>query len=405
MSSSFSRRRIFLVTGLILTCILVLTQCIQDKPRDAVVIMRPDGQRYAGDDACRSCHRAICDSFISTAHFLTSRVSGKKYIKGSFEEGKNEFVFDAHRKVVMEEKDGRLFQTDYLDGRPVQTERFDIVMGSGKKGQTYLYWKDKELYQLPISYFTSSHSWANSPGYAADKPSFGRPIEARCLECHTGYAQSISDDEYVRDHIIYGVRCHGPAGKHVDYQLQHPGGRLGKFIVNPSSLSRQQNLDVCALCHSGVMGSRRSAFSFLPGDTLDHFFDRNTAHIDSVNLDVHANQYGLLTASKCFRISGTMTCTTCHNTHVKENGDMAVYGQKCMACHEPAKHNFCTMTPPPGFPMTANCVNCHMPVRASKNLTLLVAGRAAPSPERVRSHRIAIYPDVTEMVLGGGNKQ
>jgi hypothetical protein len=96
-----------------------------------------------------------------------------------------------------------------------------------------------------------------------------------------------------------------------------------------------------------------------------------------------------------------MTCSTCHNTHVKENGDMAAYGEKCMSCHQPAKHNFCTMTPPPDLSMVANCVNCHMPVRASRNLTLLEAGHAAPSPEMVRSHRIAIYRDVTEMMLRG----
>ncbi len=404
MLSQFSQRRILLVTGFILAAVILFTRCIRDKTGEAKPIVHPNGQRYAGDEACRSCHKAIWDSFLRTAHYLTSRIAEKKYIKGSFAAGENEFVFDAHQKVIMEDHADGLFQTAYRDGQPGESQRFDIVMGSGKKGQTYLYWKDKELFQLPISYFTSRHSWANSPGYSPDRPSFERRIEVRCMECHTGYARRLSAYEYDADGIIYGVsceRCHGPAGKHVEFQSQHPEERKGRFIVNPAALSRQQDLDVCALCHSGVMKSNSPSFSFLPGDTLSHFFVPNSSHIDSVNLDVHANQYGLLTASKCFRVSGTMTCSTCHNAHVKENGDMAAYGRKCMSCHEPVSHNFCTMAPPPGFSMEANCVNCHMPVRASKNLTLLVAGQHAPSPELVRSHRIAIYRDVTEIILAG----
>jgi hypothetical protein len=34
------------------------------------------------------------------------------------------------------------------------TERFDYVIGSGGKGQTYLYWKGDLLFQLPVSYWT-----------------------------------------------------------------------------------------------------------------------------------------------------------------------------------------------------------------------------------------------------------
>lgn len=402
MLSQIPQRRILLVTGIILAAVILFTRCIRDGTGDTKPIVHPNGQRYAGDEACRACHKAICDSFLRTAHYLTSRIADKKYIKGSFAADENEFVFDAHQKVIMEDHADGLFQTAYRDGQPGESQRFDIVMGSGKKGQTYLYWKDKELFQLPISYFTSRHSWANSPGYAPDKPSFERHIEVRCMECHTTYARRLSAYEYDAAGILYGVsceRCHGPAGKHVEFQTQHPDERKGRFIVNPAALSRQQRLDVCALCHSGIMSSNSPSFSFLPGDTLSHFFVPNSSHIDSVNLDVHANQYGLLTASKCFRVSGTMTCSTCHNTHVKENGDMAAYGRKCMSCHQPASHNFCTMTPPPGFSMEANCVNCHMPVRASKNLTLLVAGQNAPSPELVRSHRIAIYPDITKKII------
>jgi len=174
--------------------------------------------------------------------------------------------------------------------------------------------------------------------------------------------------------------------------MQNPLEKQGKFITNPASLNRQQRLDVCALCHSGVMQSIKPAFSFLPGDTLSKYFIKNSSGIDSFKLDVHANQYGLLTASKCFRISGTMTCNSCHNTHVKESGNLFAYAQKCMNCHGKPNHKQGTLPEESQSFMMANCVNCHMPVGASKNLKLLISQNTIPSPEMVRSHLIAIYP-------------
>ena len=34
------------------------------------------------------------------------------------------------------------------------TERFDLVIGSGGKGQTYLFWEGDQLFQLPVGYST-----------------------------------------------------------------------------------------------------------------------------------------------------------------------------------------------------------------------------------------------------------
>jgi hypothetical protein len=57
------------------------------------------------------------------------------------------------------------------------------------------------------------------------------------------------------------------------------------------------------------------------------------------------------------------------------------------------------MQPPAGFSMEANCVNCHMPVKESKNLSLLVNAGSAAAPELVRSHLIGVYPAETKKVL------
>jgi hypothetical protein len=401
MTKTLFRWRVFLVTGTLLAGVSLFTRCMDKQETKRPPITHFNGEQYAGDEACRSCHQAIYDSFISTAHWLTSRIAEPKYIRGSLASGENEFVFDAHRKVVMELREDGVFQTAYTDGKAGESERFDIVMGSGRKGQTFIYWKGREMYQLPITYFASVHAWANSPGYSPDKIFFGRYIEGRCMECHTTSFKRLSSTEYDSAQILYGVsceRCHGPGEKHVAFQTAHPGEKQGRWVINPAGLSRERRLDACAVCHSGVMRSRKPAGSFLPGDTLANYFILNSSHIDSSHLDVHANQYGLLTASKCFRISGVMDCSTCHNTHVRESGNLAVYGQKCMGCHTPGGQHFCTIKPPAGLSMKDNCVNCHMPVRESKNLTMLAAGRKVVSPEQVRTHLIAVYMDAARRV-------
>ena len=41
----------------------------------------------------------------------------------------------------------------------------DLVVGSGKIGQTYLYWRDGILFELPVSWLTGAQHWINSPGF------------------------------------------------------------------------------------------------------------------------------------------------------------------------------------------------------------------------------------------------
>ena len=392
---------ISLVIGSMILCILILTQCINNPAKEKVIITHNNGRAFAGSESCRNCHQVIYDSFLTTSHHLASGKPSKEYIKGSFAVNENIFDFDEHQQVRMEERDRGLFQAAYTDGKQTRAERFDIVIGSGKHGQTYLYWKNGELYQLPISYSAGLHTWANSPGLPLNKMFFDRTVEARCMECHATFIKEKFYLEYDPAQVIYGIeceRCHGPAAEHVSFHTQHPGEKNGKFVVNTGSLGRQINLDLCALCHSASLEPLSPAFRYQPGDTITKFFRKNDKLIDSSKLDVHANQYGLLTASKCFRVSQTMTCGSCHNTHVKETGNLAAYGLKCMNCHASNNHE-CGFTPPAGFSMESNCVNCHMPQKDSKNILFLNSGKPILSPEVVRSHLIAIYKSETEKVI------
>jgi hypothetical protein len=377
--------------------VLIFNRCLdkgkeKDKP---VAVRNAKGQQFAGAASCRSCHQAIYDSFIESAHHASSSVASPETIKGSFASNANTFELDSIHKVVMEKNGDVLRQVAYTNGKEERAEPFDIVIGSGKRGQSYLYWKYAGLYQLPVSYFTRLNAWVNSPGFTTKKLFFDRVIEARCLECHTTFAKERFTNEYDPAQIMLGIdceKCHGAAAEHVDFHTNNPKEQQGKYIISPNGFSRQQKLDACALCHSGTMQSLIPAFSFTPGDTLSGYFTRNAAHIDSSALDVHANQYGLLTASKCFRVSQSMTCGSCHNPHEKERGDLTSYSQKCMSCHTQGSHNFCTVKEPFDAELTGKCVNCHMPVKESRNIMLLTSGKAMPSAQPVRTHLIAVYP-------------
>jgi Cytochrome c554 and c-prime len=400
----------------IMTCVGGLAMCVNrgaepgpDGQRgQRLAIVNADGMAYAGSEACGRCHGAIGESYRHTAHALTSRPAEKKFIKGSFSPGKNVFSFSDHDnlpvpvQVAMEERDSGLYQTAYINGTPRRSERFGIVIGSGRKAQSYLYWRGRQLLQLPVSYFSATDSWANSPGFPTDQVKFNRLIPAHCMECHSTVCELLPTTATVpgpnppaffdRSAMIYGIgceNCHGPGARHVAYQSEHPAEKKGRYIVNPALLSRQQSLDACAVCHSGIRASLKPPFSFVAGDTLSRYFGAGPA-ADSAHAEVHGNQYGLLAASKCFRVSGTLECRSCHNSHGEEKGSLAVFSQRCMNCHrQPDKH------PAVGKEITRNCIDCHMPVQASAIVNLMVPGQKELAPLLVRSHLIAIY----------GNKQ
>jgi hypothetical protein len=364
-----------------------------------------NGRLFAGSAACVSCHKVICETHVHTAHYRTSAPASSASIKGSFASGNNHFIYNKWMAVVLESKNTGFYQTALMNGVEAQSEPFDIVIGSGRKGQTYLYWNGSKLFQLPVSYYTPLDSWCNSPGYSTNFPKFDRQIPAHCLECHGTFAKADNNPDegtvYVKSQLIYGVdceKCHGPGVDHIAWHAAHPGEKTGKYIITSKVFSRQQSLDACALCHSGVRKETRPAFSFQVGDTLDNY-SIPAYNTDSMStLDVHGNQYGLLTSSKCFRMS-QMNCSSCHNVHVNEVNSPKLFSQRCMNCHHESEHNTCTMPATPGLVLTDNCIDCHMPALPSQKISLEFSNASKTTPDLVRTHRIAIYPASTQAYL------
>src|ERR1700710_1670589 len=108
------------------------------------------------------------------------------------------------------------------DSLQTRTERMDVVIGSGVRGQSYLYWRADQLYESPVSYWADGKRWINSPGYKNGTMNFSRPITPRCMECHASFIQQalsdISTNHYLKDSLVTGItceRCHGSGKEHV----------------------------------------------------------------------------------------------------------------------------------------------------------------------------------------------
>ena len=399
-----SRTSVIIV--IIVVSVVALTKCMNGGEKASAVLENAEGEKFVGSATCAKCHKKIYESHVQTGHYLTSKPATENSIKGSFEKGKNYFEYYPGLVVTMEKRDSGLYQVAYSKGVEKVAKRFDIVIGSGTKGQTFLWWKENNLYQLPITYFTETDQWCNSPGFP-DKVVFVRPVTSRCLECHTSFVKTISapgiePEAFDHNKILFGVdceKCHGPAAAHVEYQTQHPEDTSSKYIVNPAQLSRQQNLDLCSLCHGGRMQKTKPSFEFTAGEKLSDYFVKNNADPQVNKMDVHGNQFGLLSQSKCFKMS-SLTCESCHNSHENERGRVQVFSQRCVNCHDDKHEKFCKMKMDANI-LKSNCIDCHMPKQPSSAITVFLPGGSVPTAALIRTHFITTYPDETKKFLTG----
>ena len=364
---------------------------------EKIVSLGPD---LVGDGACTSCHQEKVEAFHQTAHYLTSRLPSKISILGNFTPGANVLkTSNPDLFFRMEEKADSFFQTAVEGPAPdseSRTERFGLVVGSGGKGQTYLYWTGDRLFQLPVSYWKEL-GWVNSPGYRDGDANFERPVIPRCLECHATYfdATPPPPNRYSQAGFVVGItceKCHGQAGEHVHEESLKPTPGARSAVLNPGRFSRDRQMDVCAWCHAGHGTATAANFSYIPGEPLDRYIEFPRPD-PNAPIDVHGDQVDLLRKSRCFQASG-MTCLTCHDVHIVQH-DLSAFSQRCLSCHKPGSDAF----PKTGHQASSNCINCHMP-KQDTNL-IVFDWKGNKKRPQVRTHWIKTYPDTTLSNIGG----
>ena len=360
---------------------------------------------YAGDASCASCHAKQGLSYLHTAHAHTSSRMGDEAVTGSFEAGGNDLKISDPAPAIgdpgiayrMERKDASYYVsaiTGFKGDLQTRSERMDLVVGSGVRGESYLSWRGDGLFELPVSYWTDGKQWINSPGYRNGSPNFDRPATARCLECHFSYAEALSSDvranRFVRASVQPGISCevcHGPGARHAAlFAKGVPTKAADPLILNPKRFSRDRQVDLCALCHNGASQQQiAAAFTYVPGQPLSTYLREESASNDT-RPDVHANQVGLLKRSKCYLSSPAMTCSTCHEVHAPEQA-AASYSGKCLGCH---RVEDCGIEQTQGPGIAKDCVSCHMPIQQTNAIVSQTGDKLIRT--RMRTHWIKVYP-------------
>lgn len=355
------------------------------------------GKAYVESETCLECHADIYQDHLKTAHYNTSAPGDSESMKGNFDDGANNLKLQDVRYEMVSKNNSFYEQAFYKDQELKNTiSKIDIIIGSGVKGQSYLSWDDDKLVQIQPSFFVPTNTWINSPNF----PDYynRRPISDACLQCHVTFAKNQDErgigNLYEKEEMILGIdcqRCHQPSAEHVTYHRNNPEVKIPKFVTKTSGLNRQQRLDACAVCHSGLRSSRskENPFSFMTGDDLNQY-SKHSATLNSAELDVHGNQYGLLASSQCFKQNEKMDCMTCHDPHKNQRGNIALFNQKCIECHSNTKIT-CEAEDGDLNKMGNNCIACHMPNIPSKVMKLQLAKDSLETPVNIRTHLIGIY--------------
>jgi len=368
---------------------------------------------YAGDEACAPCHKQESPTYRHTSHHLTSQEPDSASILGSFGARNNTLSIadpqdndrDPRLYFEMDAKDGSYYQTAIAaqaGKRLTHEERIDLVIGSGVRGQTYLFWHGNELNELPVSWWKEGNQWINSPGYQDGTANFERHVDPRCLECHSTFIQPLSTDPqtniYKQGSLVLGISCetcHGPGSNHIaveQAQISKSRKPSDAGILNPAKFPRDRQVDQCALCHNGTERAEIApAFTYQPGQPLDKYLGANLADIGD-RPDVHGNQVGLLKKSRCYLSSSTMSCSTCHDVHAPERA-AATYSDRCLSCHQ---WQSCGPSHKLGEKIKRNCVDCHMPLMQTSAIVSVTAGRTLHTS--IRTHWIKVYPEAAAQV-------
>ena len=93
---------------------------------------------YIGSQTCITCHKETYDSYAKTPHYNTSAwMNSAKLSKALYKE--DSVIYSNNLYVSVHKKTDGFYQSAYSRGVLAASHRIDMVIGSGKKGQSFLF--------------------------------------------------------------------------------------------------------------------------------------------------------------------------------------------------------------------------------------------------------------------------
>jgi len=180
---------------------------------------------YVEDRACALCHTDIATSYrekgMARAFFRPRPATDIEDFAAPpfFHAPSGQYLQIVRRgdRLVF-----RRWQAD-SEGRPIHVfeQAVEWILGSGGHARTYLYrTPGRELFQLPLAWYSQTHNWGMAPGY--DRPDHDgvlRRVRRECLFCHDAYPElPAGGDAYGAAQVFPAAlpeglgcqRCHGP---------------------------------------------------------------------------------------------------------------------------------------------------------------------------------------------------
>jgi predicted CXXCH cytochrome family protein len=354
----------------------------------AVACAKPATLHYVDAAQCATCHPAIAETYKQTGMARSFFQPAPENTTEDYTANNTFFHAASDRYYTMTARDGHYYQRRHqIAGGKQETniieEQVDYVIGSGNHARTYLHLTEQnKLVEMPVSWYAEDGGhWGMSPGYDWQGHSgFRRKLTLECIFCHNAYPAGASDSDRADMEAVFpsgkipeGIdcqRCHGPGSAHV--QSPEAGN-----IVNPGTLPRDRNLEVCMQCHLETTSAPlpyavrlfdRGVFSYRPGEPLSDYmihFDNAASAAADDRFEIASSVYRLR-QSRCFQESA-MTCTTCHDPHDIPRGQAAVehYVKVCESCHDGALRK---LVDAKQHPASLDCLGCHMPKRRTQDV-------------------------------------
>lgn len=355
-----------------------------EKPVEAFLNLN-DSVKQVGMQMCQSCHNNVYQTYIKTG---MGQSFGKANLKKTAAEfGPDALVYDEILDFYYKPyfQDSVMYVMEFrLEGKDTvhkRIEKIDYIIGSGHHTNSHMIDRNGYIYQAPITYYTQDKKWDLAPGFEDNNERFGRAILSECLTCHNHTPTPATGSENKYHKMPLGIeceRCHGAGGLHVKEKLMGKHVDTSKFvdysIINPKHLPIDRQMDLCQRCHLqgiAVLNEGKTFYDFKPGmklsEIMNVFLPRFT---NSDKRFIMASQADRLQLSDCFKVSGKLSCITCHNPHhdvhsTTENN----YNSACQSCHNKnttqSKLFDCSAPTTQRNLEKDNCVGCHMPPSGS----------------------------------------